>query len=79
MTSFLPLTEAQARLPAVLDQMIPGQKLFVTGADGQIVATIIKEPPPRTTPRPVPGRCRGMLTILAEDDEHLADFADYMT
>ena len=29
-------------------------------------------------PRPVPGRCKGMLTIVAEDDEHLEDFKEYM-
>lgn len=26
----------------------------------------------------VPGLLKGKLTILAEDDEHLADFAEYM-
>lgn len=26
----------------------------------------------------VPGLMKGKLTILAEDDEHLADFKDYM-
>ncbi len=26
----------------------------------------------------VPGLLKGKLTILAEDDEHLADFKDYM-
>jgi len=29
-------------------------------------------------PRPLPGRCKGMLTIVAEDDEHLEDFKEYM-
>jgi antitoxin (DNA-binding transcriptional repressor) of toxin-antitoxin stability system len=29
-------------------------------------------------PHPVPGRCTGMLTILADDDEHLEHFKDYM-
>jgi len=27
---------------------------------------------------PVLGSCRGMLTILSEDDEHLKDFAEYL-
>ena len=26
----------------------------------------------------VPGLCKGMITIVAEDDEHLKDFAEYM-
>jgi hypothetical protein len=29
-------------------------------------------------PRPVFGRGRGKLIILAEDDEHLKDFEEYM-
>jgi hypothetical protein len=29
-------------------------------------------------PHPLPGRCRGMLTVLSEDDEHLKDWAEYM-
>jgi hypothetical protein len=28
--------------------------------------------------RPMPGRAKGMLTILTEDDEHLDDFKEYM-
>jgi hypothetical protein len=28
--------------------------------------------------RPVFGSCRGMLTIVSEDDEHLKDFEEYM-
>jgi hypothetical protein len=28
--------------------------------------------------RPVFGRCRGMMTIVSEDDEHLKDFEEYM-
>ena len=27
---------------------------------------------------PVFGSCKGMLTIVSEDDEHLKDFAEYM-
>ena len=33
---------------------------------------------PAQRKRPQPGNCKGMLTIIAEDDEHLKDFADYM-
>lgn len=28
--------------------------------------------------RPVFGSCRGMLTIVSEDDDHLKDFEEYM-
>lgn len=74
MSSFTSLAEVQARLPEMLDQMHPGEKRFVTGEDGHIIATIVKEPPPRTAPRQ-PGTAAGKLVIVAEDDEHLKDFA----
>jgi antitoxin (DNA-binding transcriptional repressor) of toxin-antitoxin stability system len=42
----------------------------------QPVAELIRLPAEK--PHPVPGRCKGMLTILSEDDEHLKDWAEYM-
>ena len=30
------------------------------------------------TRRPLPGRGKGMLTILSDDDDHLKDFAEYI-
>jgi len=77
MPAFIPLTEVQVRLSELLDQMHAGEQLLVTGPDGQILATLVKEPPPRTTPRQ-PGSAVGKLIIVADDDEHLKDFADYM-
>jgi prevent-host-death family protein len=32
----------------------------------------------RSRHRPQPGLCKGMITIVADDDEHLKDFAEYM-
>lgn len=69
------LEEAQASLPKLIEQL---------AADGPIIITRDELPvaqlalPAHGAGRPVPGRCRGMLTILAEDDEHLADFREYM-
>lgn len=31
---------------------------------------------PAAQPRPVPGRCQGMLTIVADDEVHLKNWAD---
>ncbi|HEV3263067.1 MAG TPA: hypothetical protein VG013_39905 [Gemmataceae bacterium] len=77
MSSFIALADVQAQLSEILDRMHPGEQLFVTGSDGHILATFIKEAPPRTTPRQ-PGSAVGKLVILAEDDEHLQDFDDYL-
>ena len=35
-------------------------------------------PAPTARPQPKPGFAKGVLTIVADDDDHLADFKDYM-
>ncbi|MBI1831576.1 MAG: hypothetical protein HYR84_09025 [Planctomycetes bacterium] len=44
---------------------------------GNVVARIIggRQALPH---RPGPGLARGMITIVADDDEHLKDFEEYM-
>ena len=44
--------------------------------EGHLVATLVA-PPPESWPCH-PGTAKGILTILAEDDDHLADFQEYM-
>jgi len=36
------------------------------------------EASPAEKARPMPGRYKEMLTIVADDDEHLEDFKEYM-
>ncbi len=69
------IQEAQAKLPELIHQLVPGEEVVIT-ENNQPVAKLVASPPEK--PRPVLGRCRGMLTILAEDDEHLEDFKEYM-
>ena len=47
------------------------------GVDGQPVAKLVSEKPP-VRQRPGPGLCKGMITIVADDEEHLKDFEAYM-
>ncbi len=70
------LEEAQAHLPKLIDQLGPGEALIITRAD-KPVARLTSEQPPQRKPRQ-PGNCKGMLTIVADDEEHLRDFAEYM-
>ena len=67
--------EAQAKLPEVIEHLSPGEELIIT-RNSRPVAQLIGLPAQK--PRPIPGRGRGKLVILAEDDEHLQDFQDYM-
>jgi antitoxin (DNA-binding transcriptional repressor) of toxin-antitoxin stability system len=67
--------EAQGKLKDLIHNLEPGEEFVITEND-QPVAKLVLLPAQR--PRPVPGRCKGMLTILSEDDEHLEDFKEYM-
>ena len=66
----------QARLPAVLDDLRPGEELVIT-RDEKPLARVCGESKPARQPRR-PGNCAGMMTIISDDDEHLEDFAEYM-
>jgi antitoxin (DNA-binding transcriptional repressor) of toxin-antitoxin stability system len=70
----IPLEEAQSRLGEIIDNLTPGEEVVIT-RDNRAVARIIRE---TRAPRPGPGLCKGMITVVADDDEHLQDFAEYM-
>jgi antitoxin (DNA-binding transcriptional repressor) of toxin-antitoxin stability system len=70
------IEEAQAKLPELIDRLAAGEELLIT-RDQQPIAQLLAEEKPRRKPRQA-GSAKGMLTILAEDDEHLKDFAEYM-
>ncbi len=57
-------------------QLQPGEEMTITD-HGQALALVKKAEPPKRQPRKA-GNCKGMLVIVADDDEHLKDFAEYM-
>jgi prevent-host-death family protein len=69
------IQEAQADLLDLVHKLVPGDEVVIT-ENNLPVAKLVASPADK--PRPMPGRCKGMLTILAEDDEHLEDFKEYM-
>ncbi|MCU0705313.1 MAG: type II toxin-antitoxin system prevent-host-death family antitoxin [Fimbriiglobus sp.] len=68
------LQEAQSQLPELLASLTPGDEVVIT-RDGKPVARLTPELPIGV---PIPGRGKGKLTIISDDDEHLNDFAEYM-
>jgi antitoxin (DNA-binding transcriptional repressor) of toxin-antitoxin stability system len=69
------LEEAQARLPELVSTLVPGEEIRIT-REGHLVATLVA--PPRESWPCQPGTAKGILAIVAEDDDHLADFREYM-
>jgi antitoxin (DNA-binding transcriptional repressor) of toxin-antitoxin stability system len=70
------IEEAQARLPELIDGLSRGEELELTRG-GQVVARIVGERS-QARRRPGPGLGQGMLTVVADDDEHLNAFSEYM-
>jgi antitoxin (DNA-binding transcriptional repressor) of toxin-antitoxin stability system len=74
--STVTIEEAQARLPDIMHQLTTGEEVVILER-GQIVARLVGEQRLRPQ-RPGPGLCKGMVTLVADDDEHRRDFAEYM-
>ena len=70
------IQEAQAQLTEIIHRLTPGDEVVITEND-QPVAKLVSEKL-AARQRPQPGLCKGMITIVADDDEHLKDFAEYM-
>ena len=63
------LQEAQAKLPDLIHKLTPGDELVITEND-QPIARLVSERP-QVRQRPQPGLCKGMITIVSDDEEHL--------
>lgn len=75
MQSTITLEEAQKRLVELIRQLEPGEELVITENE-EPVAKLVSQPKLRR--RREPGRCKGMITLLVEDDEHLEGFEETM-
>jgi len=70
------LEEAQARLADLIADLRPGEGVEITEGNRPIARLVADSRKPRKPRRP--GSAIGSLTILAEDEDHLKDFEDYM-
>lgn len=73
---FISIDEAQAKLPELIDKLSPGEEVVIT-RNHQPVAKLVGEQAPARKPRQ-PGSAKGKLLILAEDEDHLENFKEYM-
>lgn len=73
MVRTIELDVAQATLSEIIAALGPGEEIVIV-QNRQPVARIV----PTRQAKPQFGSCRGLLTIAEEDDEHLADFEEYM-
>ena len=76
MTRTMPVEEAASRLVDLILALRPGDEIELTSRE-RPVASIVAKSESKPARRGF-GACKGMLTIVREDDEHLTDFKDYM-
>ncbi|MBE9174309.1 hypothetical protein IQ225_01340 [Synechocystis salina LEGE 06155] len=69
------IEEAQATLADLIHNLEPGEELIIT--ENNIPLAKIIPQIPVASKRPGPGLCKGMITINADDDDHLQDFGEY--
>ena len=70
------IEEAQAKLPELIEYLAGGKVVVIT-RNQQPVARLLAEETPKRKARKA-GNCKGMVTIVADDEEHLKDFREYM-
>jgi prevent-host-death family protein len=76
MSGTVTLEEAQAHLSELIASLAPGDEVLITH-NAQPIARLVGERAAPRAPRR-PGNAQGKLIIHAEDDEHLADFEEYL-
>jgi antitoxin (DNA-binding transcriptional repressor) of toxin-antitoxin stability system len=74
--TMITIEDAQAKLPELIGGLAKGEELVITEGD-RIVARLVGERHERWE-RPGPGLAKGIFSIVADDDEHLKDFAESM-
>jgi antitoxin (DNA-binding transcriptional repressor) of toxin-antitoxin stability system len=70
------IEEAQAKLPELIEHLVAGEELVITRNQKPIARLLAEEKPKRKSRKA--GNCKGMVVIVADDDEHLKDFEGYM-
>lgn len=76
MLETITLEDAQAHLADVIAALTPGKELFILQNERPVAKLVGQEPAVRQPRKP--GSAAGRLIIHAEDEEHLADFEEYM-
>lgn len=78
MSSFISVAEAQGRLSELVENLIPGEELFLTVDDYPIAKLVRTDYLPSDQPRKE-GSAVGKILFMADDfDAPLEDFKEYM-
>ena len=67
--------EAQTKLAELISKLERGEEVVITENNKPVAQLTGLN---SSKPQPMMGRCKGMLTILSEDKDHLKDWTDYI-
>jgi antitoxin (DNA-binding transcriptional repressor) of toxin-antitoxin stability system len=76
MSTSISVDEAQSNLREIIAQLAPDEEVVITENQQPVAKLVAKRATDHQ--RLGPGLCKGMLTIVADDEEHLRDFDEYM-
>jgi len=68
--------QAQLQLAELLARSSRGEEIIISGDDGRLTARLVSAAAPANDFSP--GFLKGKLEIVADDQEHLKDFAEHM-
>jgi len=74
--TMIEVAHAQAQLQTLIHGLAPGEELTI--AENGVPVATLKATRPGPSQKRVAGLWVGKATVLAEDNEHLKDFAEYM-
>ena len=73
--STVTLEDAQARLPELIEHLASGEECVITRNTCPVARLV---GPVSGVRQPLFGRGRGKVVVVAEDEEHLKDFEEYI-
>jgi antitoxin (DNA-binding transcriptional repressor) of toxin-antitoxin stability system len=76
MSATITVEEAQAHRKELIGNLAHGEELIITAGERPVAKIVGQGEPARKARRA--GSAKGKFFILAEDDEHLNDFQEYM-
>lgn len=72
------IQEAQAKLPALIRNLLPGEEVVITENDQPVAKLVSELPKYKDGLRLPPGLGKGWISVVTDDNEHLKDFEEYM-
>jgi antitoxin (DNA-binding transcriptional repressor) of toxin-antitoxin stability system len=76
MQTTMAVEDIKMTLPELIDSLTPGDEVILT-RNQQPVAKLVSEPGKKRNPRKA-GNCIGLIRIVADDEEHLEGFEEYL-